>query len=116
MNLGRNIIKSLFFVLIVLIVVYTIWFVYMQFVELPAGYYQHHYGKGAGVCRSGWFCMLAFWGVKCCDALTVIFEYFNIGYVAFFYIYKNFLIPFISLTFISSFTYFLINHEKSISF
>ncbi len=94
----KMIVISLLIAFATLIVVYTLWFIYMQLFELSAGYYQHHEGKGAGRCVSSWFCM-SFWGVKCCDLTAVIHQYFSMGLIAFIYMYQIIFIPIVALTF-----------------
>lgn len=88
----------------IIIIVYTIWFVFMQFLNLPTSYYELHDGKGAERCINGWFCMMKLWGVKCCDFIELILEYFNIGIL----LIINSLIPIILITLIV-----FIRHEKS---
>lgn len=92
------IVISLLIAFAALIVTYTLWFIYMQIFDLPAGYYQHHLGKGAGVCKSSYFCM-SFWGVKCCDAIAVLHQYFSMGLIAFIYLYQIIFIPIVAVTF-----------------
>jgi len=92
------IVISLLIAIAALIVVYTLWFIYMQLFELPAGYYQNYDGKGAGRCISHWYCM-SFWGVKCCEFIAVIHQYFSMALIAFIYLYQIIFIPIVAVTF-----------------
>lgn len=94
----RMIVVSLLIAFAALVVVYTLWFIYMQIFNLPVGYYQHYDGKGAARCVSNFYCM-SFWGVKCCDLIAVVHQYLSISLVAFIYLYQIIFIPIVALTF-----------------
>jgi hypothetical protein len=101
MKIFKTFIFSLLITFAVVFVIYTLWFIWMQLFELPASYYQHYDGKGAGRCLSNAYCMG--FGTKCCSFGDVIAQYFTFGIAVFFYYFKMFLIPFIIIIFFSSF-------------
>ncbi|MFC1599459.1 hypothetical protein ACFL3T_00335 [Patescibacteria group bacterium] len=104
MKIFKTIILSLLMTFAILFVLYTLWFFWMQLFELPASYYQHYDGKGAGRCLSKAYCMG--FGTKCCTFGDVVAQYFSFGIAGFFSLFKFFLVPF---TIIILFSTFFIN-------